>query len=266
MKNKFLFLVLAFVAFTSVQSAMAWSMWGHHISAYIAEKHLTPEAKEKCRYYLKHRLPHYSAWQDYWRHSEPFKEMTHWHQSYVDKNYKVVGSKGNITREATYQIDRIIKEMENGNYHNLSDSLVMVNLKLLIHMVPDMHCPSHIIYPKEFGLTPVSLLVKKSKYNRHKVWDAAPMLLHPKWNADHFVKAYDTYSPKQIKKICKGTPAKWSAQNGKKIIATYYFWEKGEAFAKLSKEQIKKMDDITHEQLAYGGYRLANILNKIFSK
>ena len=133
-------------------------------------------------------------------------------------------------------------------------------------MVPDMHCPSHIVHSKEYGLKGHSLLVKGKKYHRHKVWDASPQLLHPKWKADRFVKAYDTYSEKQIKKIVKGTPTKWTIQNSKKMIATYSYWEKGDEFTKLSKEQRQKMDDIVHEQLAYGGYRLANILNMIFSK
>jgi hypothetical protein len=266
MKNKILAVVLSLVAIMSVQNVMAWGGWGHHISTYIAEKHLTPEAKEKCQHYLKHRLPHYSSWQDYWRHSDPFKDITYWHSSYINKKKKVVGHKGIITREATYQIERIVKEMENGKYHNLSDSLVAVNLKLLIHMVPDMHCPSHIVHSKEYGLKGHSLLVKGKKFNRHKVWDSSPQLLHPKWKADRFVKAYDTYSEKEIKKIVKGTPTKWTIQNSKKMIATYSYWEKGDEFTKLSKEQRQKMDDIVHEQLAYGGYRLANILNMIFSK
>ena len=266
MKNRILAVVLSLVAIMSVQNVMAWGGWGHHISTYIAEKHLTPEAREKCQHYLKHRLPHYSSWQDYWRHSDPFKDITYWHSSYINKKKKVIGHKGIITREATYQIERIVKEMENGKYHNLSDSLVAVNLKLLIHMVPDMHCPSHIVHSKEYGLKGHSLLVKGKKFNRHKVWDSSPQLLHPKWKADRFVKAYDTYSEKQIKKIVKGTPTKWTIQNSKKMIATYSYWEKGDEFTKLSKEQRQKMDDIVHEQLAYGGYRLANILNMIFSK
>lgn len=264
MKNRFLIVVLLIVSILSVQSAMAWGGWGHHISTYIAEKHLTPEAKEKCQHYLKHRLPHYSSWQDYWRHSDPFKATTYWHSSYINKKNKITGHKNIITRDAVTQIERIVKEMEKGKYHNLSDSLITVNLKLLIHMVPDMHCPSHIVHSKEYGLKSKSLLVKGKKFSRHKVWDSAPMLAHPKWKADRFAKAYDTYSPKQIKKIVKGTPTKWSVQNGKKMIKTYYFWEKGEEFRNFTPEQRKNFEDITHEQLAYGGYRLAAILNEIF--
>jgi len=128
MKNRFLIVVLSLVSILSVQNAKAWGGWGHHISTFIAEKHLTPEANEKCQHYLKHSLPHYSSWQDYWRHSDPFKEISYWHSSYINKKKKVTGHKNIITRDAVTQIERIVKEMEKGKYHNLSDSMVTVNL------------------------------------------------------------------------------------------------------------------------------------------
>jgi hypothetical protein len=245
---------------------MAWGGWGHHITAYIAEKHLTPEAKAKCQHYLKHNLPHYSSWQDYWRHSDPFKEISFWHSSYVNKNYEVIGYNGDETRDAAYQVDRIIKELSKGKYKSMSDSLVAVNLKLLIHMVGDMHCPCHISYTKDFGYKGNSIYMKGKKVNRHKFWDGAPQYMHPKWNADKFLKAYDTYSAKEMKKISKGTPFKWSAQNAHNIARTYGYWTKGAEFTKLSKEQRKQIDETLHEQLAFAGYRLAATLNKIFSK
>ena len=259
-------LAILLVALVVSQNALAWGGWGHHITAYIAEKHLTPEAKEKCQHYLKHNLPHYSSWQDYWRHSDPFKEISFWHSSYVNKNFEVIGYKNDETRDAAYQVNRIIKEMEKGKYKKMSDSMVMVNLKLLIHMVGDMHCPSHAVYTKDFGLKGHSIYMKGKKVGRHKFWDGAPQYMHPKWKADRFVKAYDTYSPKEIKKISKGNAFKWSVQNGHNILKTYEYWGKGAEFTKLSKEQRKQIDETLHEQLAFAGYRLASTLNKIFSK
>jgi hypothetical protein len=50
------------------------------------------------------------------------------------------------------------------------------------------------------------------------------------------------------------------------MVQTYYIWEKGQDFAKLSKEQRKQIDETIHEQLAYAGYRLAAMLNNIFKK
>ena len=240
-------------AVTISHNAMAWGVWGHHITAYIAEQHLNPEEKEKCEYYLQHSLPHYSVWQDQWRRSDPFKETTFWHMNYVDKDYNTVGRGGNISRDAVTQLVRINKEMSKGNYRNMPDSVVAMNLKFIIHMVGDMHCPCHLAHAKESGFKGTSLYVNGKKYNRHKFWDAAPQLLHPKWKLERFAKAYDTYSAKEIKKICKGVPAKWSVQNAVKMEKSYGFWQKGDELKKLSKEQRQDIEDLTHEQLAYGG-------------
>lgn len=263
--KKLCHLIVLLVALGVSQSAMAWGNWGHHIAAYIAEQHLTPEAKEKCRHYLKYRLPHYSSWMDYWRNSKPFEESTYWHMNRVDKDFNTIGN-GNISRDAVTQIERVVKEMSKGKYHNLSDSLVAVNLKLLIHMIPDMHCPCHVAYSKESGLRGTSMYVKGKKYNRHKFWDAAPQLMHPKWKIDRFVKAYDTYSEKEIKRIGKGTASKWSKQNAYSMVKTFDYWEKGAELTKIDKEQRQNIDKTLHEQLAFAGYRLAATLNKIFSK
>ena len=266
MKRKLSIILLALVAAMSVQSAMAWSTWGHHVSAYIAEQHLTPEAKAKCEHYLKHSLPHYSSWQDYWRNSHPFEEITHWHMNYVDGEFNTKGKGGDISRDAVTQLERLIKEMGKGKYHKLSDSMVAVNLKLIIHMSADMHCPCHVGYDKSTGLKGLSMFFKGKKYDRHKFWDAVPQLIHPKWKLDDFLKACDTYTPKQIKKIQKGTPTKWGIDNAHKMVETYSYWERYEEYKKMDREQHEKIERMTHEQLTYGGYRMAAILNKIFSK
>ncbi len=262
--------VVALVALFGVQSAKAWGTWGHHAVAFIAEKHLTPEAKAKCEQYLQFSLPHYSSWQDYWRNSHPFEEITHWHMNRVDKDFVTVGTKGNVSRDAVTQINRIVKEMEKGKYKQMSDSLVAVNLKLLIHMVGDMHCPCHMAYSKDFlqqrGVKGVSIFVKGKKYDYHKFWDAAPQIMHPKWKADDFLKACDTYSPKQIKKISKGNVYKWSVDNAKREVVMFGFWERHEELTKMSKERRENINELMHTQLAYAGYRLAATLNKLFAK
>ena len=257
-------LALLCVAFLGVQSAMAWGGWGHHITAYIAEHHLTPEAKAKCQHYLKHNLPHYSVWQDYFRHSKPFQEIHYWHMNYVDENFSAIGNKGNITRDATYQIERIVKEMGKGGYKNLSDSIVNLNLKLLIHMVGDMHCPSHVAYPKEMGLKGGKLYNNGKRVNRHTFWDGSPQYLHPKWKADKFLEVCDTYNEKQIKKVQKGNASKWGIENGRAMVRTYECWEDGDDVKKMTKEQREAIDEIVFGQLRKGGYRLAAVLNNIF--
>ena len=268
--KKISILILACIATMGVQRAMAWGGRGHHIVAYIAEQHLTPEANAKCREYLQFSLPHYSSWQDYWRNSDPFKEIHHWHMNRVNKSFKTVGIKGDVSREAVTQIDRIVKEMSGGKYKQMSDSLVQVNLKLLIHMVGDMHCPCHMEYSKDFreakGYKKNSILVKGKKYDYHKFWDAAPALMHPTWDLYKYREVCDTYSEKEIKKIvCKGNVYKWSKENAKREVVMFDFWTRHEELSKMSKEKKERINDLMHTQLAYAAYRLATTLNMIFA-
>ena len=79
MKSMRLILTLCLVAVMGQQSAKAWGTVGHHCAAYIAEQHLTPEAKEKCRYYLQHTLSYYAMWMDRWRGIKQFEAINNGH-------------------------------------------------------------------------------------------------------------------------------------------------------------------------------------------
>lgn len=265
MKRKVVIILLTLVAIMSAERVVAWGKWGHRISAYIAEQHLTEKANAECRRYLKHSLPYYASWQDYWRHCDGFQEITHWHMNYLNPDFTTSGKHGKISRDATTQIERITKEMEKGKYLNMPDSIVADNLKLLIHMVADMHCPSHVGYHKDNKYPMRKRIVINGKtLKRHAFWDVSPQALHKKWRIERFGKEYDTYTPKQIKKICKGTPTRWGLENAYKMVATFDMWEDGDNYKELPKEQKQAIEAIMHEQLAYGGYRLAAVLNKIF--
>ncbi len=266
MKSKIMVVALALMMIMGVQSAKAWGLVGHHIVAYIAEQHLTPDAKAKCEKYLRHKVTHYSLWQDYWRNTFPFKETNDWHMNHVDEKFNTIGIKRNINRDVVTQLERITSEMAKGQYRNMTDSLIAVNLKLIIHMVGDMHCPCHVGYHKNTGLKIPTIRHGKSNVNHHAFWDSAPSYMHPKWKADNFLKACDTYTAKEIAKIQKGTPTKWAKDNAEKMVKTYTYWDEGENIKTLSPEQRKMIDDTMFEQLTFAGYRLAAILNTIMSK
>ena len=249
-----------------VQNAKAWGLVGHHIVAYIAEQHLTPEAKAKCEKYLRHKVTHYSLWMDYWRHTFPYQESTHWHMTHVNEDFEQIGERNNVSRDAVTQLNRIIGEMEKGKYHNMSDSVITVNLKYLIHLVGDLHCPSHVGYHKNFELSSPKIRHGKNMYSPHTFWDSSPSWMHPKWKADSFLKVCDTYSPKQIAAIQKGTPTKWGKDCAQRMMKIYSFWGEDENTKDFTPEQRKKIDDVVFEQCAYGGYRLAAVLNNLLTK
>lgn len=263
MKKSILMTVLAIISLFSAKEAFAWGGNAHTTVTVIAERHLTPEAKAKVEHYLNHTLPFYAVWMDQIRFTDPFRPTSKWHSNWWDADGRL-----DVTNPkcSAYQVERLRKEME--NYHNLSDSTIRVNLLLLIHLVADMHCPSHNYWDKKaFPQYSYHLTNKKGqKQSYHSLWDNALNYGRKKWRAEQYADAIDTATPKQIKKIVKGTAYSWANKSLPNFLRTFELTPKGSNVDAYTKEQRLEMRDICDEEAMKAGYRLAHVLNQIFSK
>ena len=261
--KKLLVLIVIFAAF-SVNSAMAWGGFAHSAITEIAERNLTPQAREKIHHYLGHSLPFYAIWMDQYRYTDPYRPSGKWHSNWMDANGAV-----DVTNEkcAAYQTDRIWKEMK--NYHKLSNEEVRLNLLYLIHLVADMHCPGHNVWPKKSHPQYYYHLTnnKGKKESFHKVWDTdAIQYGRKKWTADYYATKMATLSEKEIKKICKGTPYKWAVKSLPHAERTFELTPKGSNVQKYTKEERLEMRRICDVEILNAGYRLAYVMNQIFKK
>ena len=260
--KKLTILIVALVSLFGIQSAKAWNGFGHSCAAYIAEQHLTPEAKAKCEKYLQHSFVFYASWMDQWRYIKPYEETSSWHVIYVDEDWKLDTSK---QKYAEYQTERIWKELK--DYKNLPDSLVRQNLIYLIHMVPDYHCPVHTFFRKGTHTErKYSLLTKGKKFSLHTFWDASPGFKRKNWTMQRYCKEVDVISPKLAKKYQKGTPIKWANDALKQAHRVYPITPANTETTKLSKEQTAQIHKLTDEMILKGAYRLAHIINDVFKE
>ena len=140
MKNLKLFLLGLMLC--AALPSQAWDRTRHDAIAYIAECNLTPRAKRNIARYLDHSIVYYASWMDKYRDTPEFRNVEH--VSYVDADMQLVDTlrkgKTNCVVELMHAIDRL------KDYRNMSDSLVRLNLMYVIHIVGDMHCPSHVKY------------------------------------------------------------------------------------------------------------------------
>ena len=262
MKQKLQILALALLTILGVQSAKAWGTFGHGAIAYVAEQHLTPNAKAEVRRYLQHTLPFYASWMDQWRYIEPYKETNAWHVVYVDENWKLDTSK---EKYAEYQTERIWKELK--NYKNLPDSLVRQNLIYLIHMVPDFHCPVHTFFKKGMHTDrKYSLKQKGKKFSLHTFWDRSPMVGREKWTMERYAKEVDVISPKLQKKYMKGNVVKWANDATRQANRVYNITLPDMETHKIPKDKLAEIHKLTDEMILKGAYRLAYIVNDIFKE
>ena len=283
--------MVAVMVLGAVPSAMAWGAWSHRLVAYIAKDHLTPKAKATVEHYIGDNMVKDATWMDRvasWTkksewHIPGYYETSSWHMVTVDKNLRLSNArKYTADGDLLPNLGKCIERLK--NYRELSDSAVVTNLRCVLHMVGDMHCPSHTYYlefPHTFGeMSPAkgggiprigrndqrSVIYNGKKTTYHKVWDGLSIrALYPKFGAkyepyrDEFEKLY---SPAQIKKICKGTIEDWALENARNIRPIYDWIE--ERNHDIDTAFLEEHRDLSISQLMKSAYRLAHVLNECF--
>ena len=160
-KNITLFICLAWCA---IQSASAWNRTAHEAIAYIAEQHLTPSAKAAIEKYLDGRsIVYYAAWMDQRHEHIPYK-----HTVTVDEDNEPLSASKRPELDGMNAIMRSLDRLENRDMHP-KDSIAL-DIKFIVHLIGDIHCPAHIVYPKTTRFFPVKLYGRVQKY--HPIWDA----------------------------------------------------------------------------------------------
>ena len=278
--KRILFVTLALVATLSIQSAKAWGGPGHTIIGYIAEQHLTPEAKAKCRHYLRHTLAYEASWMDNWRYCKGFEGTAHWHIGYAYPDRQYTGDlrgkalkQESVRKSAAYRINEFHEQLRT-SYKEMSDSTVSNKIRFLIHMIGDMHCPAHVAFPIEdkpsYEESTVynryRLKYKGNKYSYHAMWDNVTNILSPKWKVTEWTAAAADHTDKQRAKVCRGDANDWLKGTAKEVVRSYKIVPRDTDVATLSDKKREELTELTYQQLAYAGYRLAHILNDIFKE
>lgn len=266
MRNRILIFVFALVALLSVQSAKAWSLFEHGAIVYVADQHLTPEAKAKCRYYLKHTLPYYSTWMDLWRGVAKYKDINNPHTIQEAADGGLDWSESNTPPGRVMgHLRNAIEELGNGKYKNLPDSVVRQRIINMLHYIPDMHCPVHVklnAYPA--GSRKIYRNGKKA--DLHGYWDGISGRMRRGYTFERYAAEVDNVSPKQVKRWQKGTLDDW----GKDCIDCAYradaLTPHGTDVGKFTEEQKREVLALADLTAMMAAYRLAHVLNTIFAE
>ena len=256
-----LFLLLA------AREIRAFGLAGHAAIACIAEHHLTPRARANIMRYTDHRsIVYYASWMDEWRRSKGYEFTTHWHAGTVDAEFRSTpavreasGAKGDCV-VAVEQSIALLSE-----YDKLDDSTVLVHIKYLVHLLGDMHCPTHVYYYPDnmtLGKFPVKLHGVETNY--HKIWDGQLLdSRHKFWGFQDYRHALDNYTDEEIARMTEGTPVEWFEESARRCREIYDWVQPGD---ELGQEFYNAPAPFAEYQLVLSGYRLAKVLNALFDR
>ncbi len=249
--------VTLFALFLISTDSFAWGRIGHDVITYMAECNLTPKAKKTIDHYLHHSIVYYSSWMDDYRTTAEYKHTTYWHMAAVNKDLDYTDEVKSPKGDVICELENAITQLK--NYNNLDDSTVAVNIKYIIHMVADMHCPSHIFYPEiNIGYY---ITLKKQRYKYHSVWDSQINESMHRWSYTEWQQQLDRLNREEKKKITQGTPRDWFSQNAKECRIIYE-WAPADSNPGIN--FLNKAIKLSETQMTKAAYRLAKILNDIF--
>jgi len=240
--------------------AFGWGGKGHNVITSIAEAHLNNKAKKEVRKLLGGRtMVYYSSWMDEIRSDSKYAYMRTWHYANVDKGKTYMSQDKEPDGDVVTATLLSIKQLKN---KNLPDSVRSMYLKLLIHLIADMHCPMHAGRATDRGGNDYEITWKKEKTNLHRLWDDLIIDAAKDWNSIEWATYIDiSKDNKRRKTIEAGEPLDWFNET---VVLAKDIYENTPENQTIPQSYIRKYTPLIEEQFLKAGYRLAGLLNKVF--
>lgn len=270
--KKFLIALVSIAALFNTTAAYSWGPTGHDVVAAIAEAHLTPKTQEALDKILGgHSIVYYSSWMDgiqnspYWEAG--YKQTKTWHYANVDKGETYQSMKKNEAGDVVVATERLVSELKN-NYENLTDSMRADYVKMIVHMVGDMHCPMHAGRLSDLGGNRTKVRWFGRNTNLHSVWDSKIVESARNWSYSEWRDQLDRPNRGQedefYESVSGGTIEEWFVETVENAAVIYEYVEGKEENPNLSYQFVHDFSPMLENRLLVGGYRLAYVLNSIF--
>lgn len=256
MRRNFLFLITALLC---ASQALAWGQKGHDVTAFIAENHLTPSAKAKVTAALDgHSLVYYANWLDNASNTPEYRYTKTWHYKNVDEGETYENAPLAKTGDVVVALNEIITKLKNGNLSHADEN---VALRMLIHLVGDMHQPLHMGHRSDLGGNKVSIVSFNRNTNLHSYWDSEIVDFVHKWSYSEWQYQLDRASADEEAKIVSGNIESWAKECVTLASGIYADTPEG---SRVSYAYGAKYAPVVEQQLLKGGLRLASLLNAIY--
>lgn len=255
MKKLFIFLA----GLLAAQSVLAWGQKGHDVTAYIAECHLTPEAAEKIDKVLGgHSLVYFANWLDIASHTPEYAYTSSWHYLNIDAGKTLGTMPKNPDGDVLEAVTSIAEKLR---ARDLTPEEELIHLKMLIHLMGDMHCPMHTGRLDDLGGNKRPVLVFGKASNLHSAWDTAIVEAAHRWSYTEWQEQTDRLSDDEAVLIQAGEPRDWLIETHAICRAIYEATPEG---TNISYDYVDRATPVIELQFIRGGYRLARLLNEIY--
>jgi len=239
-------------------SIFAWSNKGHRTIVQIAKSHLDATTIENVNSYLNGMSWEDAAcWMDESSNDKIQQSMKPWQFAFVEKNKTYTKSQ---QEDLVNKLEYCLRMLELKNLQ--STETMNETLKMLFHLIGDIHQPLHCGYPHDAGGKNVTCLYFGKPYTLNQIWE----------NEIIESKKIDIWSCTKML-TTTGFSIKRRTDN-EKIDVGFWLYDTRLTLNQVYQYQNNKIDQayidnsavITERQMLKAGLRLAKVLRQVFGR
>ena len=181
-----------------------------------------------------------------------------WHYMNIDEGETLETQPRNPKGDLLTAVNGIVSRIQKGK---LSKEEEFDQLRMLIHLIGDMHCPMHAGRSTDLGGNRVKVLYFNRETNLHSIWDSSLVESAHNWSYSEWQFQIDRANEEFIKQVQQGTIEDWFTATVNIAKKIYQVTPEG---TKVSYDYVAAMAPVIEQQLLLGGLRLAGVLNQLY--
>ncbi len=243
--------------------SMAWGQLGHRVVGQIAEQYLTSSTKKKIKEILGNEsLAMSSTWADFIKSDTAYKYLYGWHFVTFDSgiNYQQMQDflAHDTIIDAYTKLNFLTAEMKK---KDLPQAQKVMYLRLIVHIVGDMHQPFHACAEGTRGGNSVRVMWFNEASNLHRVWDEH-LIEYQQLSYTELTNTINFTTKEQRSRLQAQPVSEWLFESF--TLSSRLLSEIKQPNQKLGYDYNFLHVQTMNDQLLKGGIRLAGLLNDLF--
>jgi hypothetical protein len=256
-------LVLGIALLYLPMQSMAWGAEGHRVAGLIAESYLTPKARAAVKAILGDTsVAIASNWADFIKSDPKYSYLSPWHYIDLDKAYNYPDLQAYLKQDtnvdAYTKLQFLIAELKK---HDLAADKKLLYLRMLIHIVEDLHQPLHVGHTSDKGGNDIKVTWLNNPTNLHAVWDSG-LIEFQQLSYTEYAAAINHTTAEQRAQWQKAPISQWLFESNQIADKLYAEVKSGDTLSAF-KYNFNHVATV-NRQLLKAGVRLAGVLNQIF--
>jgi hypothetical protein len=240
-----------------ITEGSGWGQTGHRVIGTIAEDYLTRKAKKKISILLGDESIAMAAnYMDEIRSEPDYRFLDPWHYCTIPDGTTYEENGAPEEGDIIMAINRLTEELKSKEF-TLGDE--KFTLKLLIHLIGDIHQPLHVGNGTDRGGNDVKVEYFWENSNLHRVWDSG-IIDGQKLSFTEYTEWINHTSKKEIVRWQQSDVTEWAYESVSHRPQVYRLPENNIINYRYDYDNI----DLVNLRLLQAGVRLAGVLNEIY--